>query len=79
MSVMERPAAKQTWTDQYSFNQDKFTGGERWEEKIVQQLVKLNIVCPMALILVINLISAVTLLWGLWHLQYVKISFLCMG
>lgn len=42
MSVMERPAAKQTWTDQYSFNQDKFTGGERWEEEIVQQLVKLN-------------------------------------
>lgn len=42
MSVMERPAAKQTWTDQYSYNQDKYTGGERWEEEIVQKSVKLN-------------------------------------
>ena len=41
-SVMERPAAKQTLTDQYSYNQDKFTGGERWDEDGVHQLVKLN-------------------------------------
>lgn len=40
--MRERPAAKQTWTDQYSYYQDKFTGGERWEEEGVHQSFKLK-------------------------------------
>lgn len=40
-SVMERPAAKQTWTDQYNYYQDRCTGGERREEG-VHQSVKLK-------------------------------------
>lgn len=51
-SVIERPAAKQTWTDQCSYYQDRCTGGERWEEGGVHQSFKYkSIVYPLFLTL----------------------------